>query len=146
MLWSNVTTFMEEKDILPPSYWKFYSFLFPRIECLVYPNPGLKAPLRSWSVDGNLSRHHLYWRIVFQICYERIPILSYTAFTAMEQSVATGSLADFYPGGKLKLWKGLNMGGKLKKPLVSLLGCAESLAQGLYCYFLLESLGLGDAF
>lgn len=83
--------------------------------------------LRSWSVDWNPSRHHPYWRIVFQICRERIPILSYTAFRAMEQSVATGSLADFYPGGKLKLLKRTEHGSEVKEtPCLSARVCTAS--------------------
>lgn len=126
MSWLNVTTFVEEKDILPPSYWTFYCFLFLRIDCLVLPQPrtqvrieyhGLQRgiPADTTCTGGQSSK---YTMREFQ--------LPYRTFTAVGQSVPAGRLTDFYPGAKPKLWKGLNMGGKLKKPLLSLLGCAVS--------------------
>lgn len=116
MSWLNVTTFVEEKDILPPSYWTFYYFLFLRIECLVLPQPrtqgrieyrGLQRgiPADTMCTGGQSSK---YTMREFQ--------LSYRTVTAVGQSVPADSPTDFYPGAKPKLWKGLNMGGKLKRP------------------------------
>lgn len=104
------------------------------------PTQDSKPHLASWPMARNHRGHRVYWRAVFQVCNEGIPILPCTAFIAIEHSVPTGSLTDFSPGGKLKLRKGLNLGEKLRKFLI----CSglHSLWPRDLTFFHLESLCL----